>query len=370
MRLSKKERILNTFNYQQLDRPAIYDVMHNLKFIEEVYGKSVNSRNAEDAVCSAISKSFDMVRHFAIPDRLESYIEKDEDGFVYRKEWWTADIIERPFNTLLEARELVKKDIFKIREAIEDKRFCNQAKYHVQLFEDQFDNPEELSFEFKRIQDKLDGTVMVAPEQPDGSCYVQTRYNMDTFIYLFNDFPDLIRELLAAHLDYRLFIIDNFPGAELTPVAFTSTMASGSGGLTFSPAYIYEELFPAVKKILDRFKEKGFKVIYDFEGDSREVMDKIVADGADAYTPIEEISGVNIEDIKEKYPKLVLGFTIDSIKLLSNASKDEVIKKTNETIEIARKYGGIMIGSSGAINNNVPVENALAMISTVKNTRF
>jgi len=368
--LTKKERVLNTFNFKPVDRPALYDVVHNLKFIESVYGKTVNSKNAEDAVCCAVAKSLDMVRHFAIPDMLERRIVRDEDGFVYRKEWWTAEILERPFKTVKEARELVKKDIFRIRSAIENRRFCRQAMYNIQLFEDRFDFPEELNSEFERIRNKLDGTVMVAPEQPESCCYIQTRYNVDTFIYLLHDFPELTKELITAHLDYRLFVIDCLPGPEVTPVAFTGTMASGPGGLMFSPDFIFNYLFPSVKKILDRLKEKGYKVIFDFEGDNRKVVDRIVSLGADALTPVEEISGVSIKQLKEKYPGLVLGFVIDSINLLTGGSAKDVAKKTMEVIKMAEDYGGILIGSSGALHEKVPVENALAMINTVKKTRF
>ena len=179
-----------------------------------------------------------------------------------------------------------------------------------------------------------------------------------------------MKELLSAHMDYRLFIIDSFPGPEVTPVAFTGTMASGPAGLLYSPDFIQRELFPAVRKILKRLKEKGYKVIYDFEGDNREVLDDMVKDGADALTPVEEISGVDILEIKKKHPRLVLGFMIDSIKLLNNGSTDAVIKKTRDTMKIAREYGGIMIGSSGALHNEIPVENILAMTETVKNIRF
>jgi len=370
MELTKRQRVLNTFNFKEIDRPALYDVLHNIRFIEHVYGKSINSRNAEDAVCTTIAKTFDMVRHVAVPYVLDSTIWEDEDGFIYRKSWWTAEIIQRPFKTILEAKELVKKDIYKIRDAVENKKFCQQAKYNVQLFEDRYESPEEMNSELERIQNKLHGTVMVAPEQPDGSCYVQTRYNLDTYIYLLNDYPELMHELLSAHMDYRLFIIDSFPGPEVTPVAFTGTMASGPAGLLYSPSFIKRELSPQVKKILNRLKEKGYKVIYDFEGDNREVLDLMVKDGADASTPVEEISGVDIEEIKKKYPGLVLGFMIDSINLLTNGSTDDVIKKTRDIIRIARDYGGILIGSSGTLHNEVPVENILAMTDAVKNIRF
>jgi hypothetical protein len=123
----------------------------------------------------------------------------------------------------------------------------------------------------------------------------------------------------------------------------------------FSPFFIKRELFPSVKKILNRLKEKGYKVIYDFEGDNREALDIMVKDGADAFTPVEEISGVDIEEIKKKYPRLVLGFMIDSIDLLTNGSSDDVIKKARDIVRIARDHGGILIGSSGALHNEVPV---------------
>ncbi len=31
MDLTKKERVLNTFDYKDIDRPVIYDVIHNIK---------------------------------------------------------------------------------------------------------------------------------------------------------------------------------------------------------------------------------------------------------------------------------------------------------------------------------------------------
>ena len=92
--------------------------------------------------------------------------------------------------------------------------------------------------------------------------------------------------------------------------------------------------------------------------------------GADASTPVEEISGVDILEIKKKYPQLVLGFMIDSINLLTNGSTDDVIKKTREIVNIVRDHGGILVGSSGALHNEIPVENILAMTDTVKNTKF
>lgn len=62
-----------------------------------------------------------------------------------------------------------------------------------------------MNAEFERIQNKMDGTVMMAPEFFDGIGPMTTRYNYDMFIYLYNDYPELIHELLDVYCDYQLF---------------------------------------------------------------------------------------------------------------------------------------------------------------------
>ncbi len=363
--LTKKERVLFTFDYKPLDRPAIYDKIHSLKFIEHVYGKPITDKNAEDAVCTTIAKTCDMTRHVVIPDNMEPYTYMDEDEFVYKICWNTKEIIRRPFQTVQEASELVRKDIDRIEQAIELKRLCHQAMWHLKLFGEQFVTPEELNYEFQRVQKKMDGTVVVAPEFFDGIGPVTTRYNYDTFVYLYHDYPDLMHDLLSAHCAYQLFLMDSFEGPELAPVALMSTAVSGTQGLIFSPDFLKREFFPVAKKIITRLKELGYKVILEMEGDVRQVFDDIVATGTNGYTTVEALANMSCAWIKQRYPKLVLSQMIDSTQLLTYGSQDEVLDKTMEIIRLLEEYGGIFIGSSGDINEEVKVENVLVMIDTV-----
>ena len=89
--------------------------------------------------------------------------------------------------------------------------------------------------------------------------------------------------------------------------------------------------------------------------------------GIEAYTPVEHASSMYIEDIKAKYPNLVLCQEIDSMQLLTFGSADEVIAETKKVKAIAGKYGGVFIGSCGDIHEKVSIENALAMYETVRN---
>ena len=104
--MNSRERLLNTFKGKELDRIATYDIIHNVPLIEYLSGGKFNSKNAEDALCLAVSKVLDLVRHFSIPDVLELKVEKDEDGFIRKIEWWTTHLLERPFKSMADVIKL------------------------------------------------------------------------------------------------------------------------------------------------------------------------------------------------------------------------------------------------------------------------
>ena len=86
MALTSRERVIRTFDGKGLDRVATYDIMRNTALMGHLAGQKINSKNAEDVVCKAVGKALDMIRHFAVPDIVEPVIERDEGGFVHKKE--------------------------------------------------------------------------------------------------------------------------------------------------------------------------------------------------------------------------------------------------------------------------------------------
>jgi len=134
LKLNSTERVVNTFQDRQLDRLPIFDIIHNTDFIEQVSGKKITAQNAEDVTCEVVRKTLDLVRHFCIPEDLETHPYTDEDGFTYRDEWWTKEIVHRPIQSMDDARELMERDIERIYKCIEEQKFCHQAKEHLNLF--------------------------------------------------------------------------------------------------------------------------------------------------------------------------------------------------------------------------------------------
>ena len=74
-----------------------------------VSGEKLNASNAEDITCNAVSKTLDLVRHFRIPDFLDKRLSEDEDGFKYREERWTKQIIFIPIKSISEAKSMMEK---------------------------------------------------------------------------------------------------------------------------------------------------------------------------------------------------------------------------------------------------------------------
>jgi len=167
-KLTSKERILRTINGEKVDRLPVYDIIHNVDLIEYLAEDKITPKNAEDLTCKAVSKVLDLVRHFTVPVNLEPQIVTDEDGFVYKQEWWTKTILKRPIKTVKETRELMKKDVERIYRAIEKKEVCFQALEHLELLGEHCKTFEEVKILFKRIADKLEDTMMVAPESLPG----------------------------------------------------------------------------------------------------------------------------------------------------------------------------------------------------------
>jgi hypothetical protein len=363
--MTKLQRVMQTFEHKEVDRPAIYDKIHNVALIEHVTGTKLTAKNAEDVTCIALGKLCDMARHVAIPHRVDEYTQRDGDGFVYRIAWYTKDIMQRPFQSEEGACELVKRDIDTLNACIEKELYCPELSWHLQLFGEDLVYPEDLNNEFERIQEKMDGTIMVAPEFFDGIGPLSNRYDYTYFIYLLHDYPGLMAQLLDVYIDYQLFRIESFDST-LTPVALISTAIAGTSGLMYSPEFIRREYFPRMQRLHRRLKQKGYRVIVESDGDNRLIFEDFVRSGIEAYTPVERTSHMNIEEIKKKYPALVLCQEIDSTHLLPFGTREEVIEETKGVIEIADTYGGIFIGSCGDIHQNVKLENALAMYETVK----
>lgn len=365
-KLNSTERVINTFEGKKLDKLPIFDIIHNVEFIEHVSGKKLTLENAEDITCRTVRKTLDLVRHFRIPDFLNKRISEDEDGFKYREEWWTKQITYIPIKTLEEAKDMMQRDIERIYKAIEKKKFCFQAREQLNLFCEYFNDPEELNIAFERISKKIGDTIMIAPETVPGLYTATHRYGFQWVIYMFYDYPEIANKYYDALVDYELFKIDCFGPTKLSKVAMISEAVAFNTGLLWPMKFIKETIFPRVKKCVDRWKKYGCYVIFHSDGNKWKICNDIIDIGVDSINPFEPLATMNIKKFRELYPDTVCGSMIDCQEMLAFGTPKQIKEATLKAIDDS---GGAktLIGSTSEIHPKIKLKNALILYETARN---
>ena len=365
--LTPRERIIRTIEGGEVDRLAIYDIIHSIDFIEHVTGGKVTAESAEDLACEAIREVLDLVRHFCAPTFTEARSYEDEDGFVIKEEWWTKSIMKRPHKTVDEARELMKKDIERIYKCIEKGQVCKSALEQTQLLGEGCESFEEVKSLFRRIAGKLSPAVMIAPESVPGMYTATHRYGFEIITYLYADYAEEFEKYYQALCDYETAKAKSYGELiDVTPVALVSCEMCCNTGLIWPPKFIKDVQLPRVKQVVDAWKSGGFKVIFHSDGNKWEIMDDVMGLGVDAVDSCESLATMEVKKFRQLYPNMTIASPVDCQELLAHGTKEQIVKACRQVIEDS---GGqrVLLGSTSEIHPEIPVENAMAMYDFFRN---
>ena len=365
--MSSKERLIRTLKGEPVDRIATFDIIHNVDLIEHLADEKVTPANAEDLLCKAATAVLDLIRHFAVPREPEVRTFTDENGFTYRYAWWTGHVVDRPrFESTDQIEDCVKRDMEIIYDAIEKKSVCKIARQHVMLFDENFESIEEVKFGFKRIGDKLDGTMMMAPEDVNALGVATERYDETNWWYFYHDHPESAARYLDALTDYSLNFISAFACPEVSPFAQISVATGTDTALLYSPGLMRKEVLPRERKKIERWKAHGYYVMAFLDGYKWPLIDDFLAAGADEIHPCEPYCQMDVRALREKYPDTPFGQPIDCVHLLPYGSEEEVRQAVTRAIEEAGRRR-MIIGSTSEIHPDVNVKNAVTMYETARN---
>ncbi|MBM3706612.1 MAG: hypothetical protein FJW66_08825 [Actinobacteria bacterium] len=365
--LTCRERLERTFEGREVDRIATYDIIHNVELIEYATGQKVTPVNAEDLLCRTINRYLDLVRHFAVPDYEGVKIIDEGDGFVYRYEWWTGQILQKPaFKTVEDVVRLVEKDIEKISACTEKGKICQAANNHVNLFYEKFEYFEEVCREYRRISEKLGGTVMLGPEMPMGVSIALFRYGIDWWTYLYHDCPEIALKYIQVYSDYETAFINSYAGMYDMPFVCSAGSTGLNDRLLFAYDFFKEVILPAEKKVIDAFKRNGKKYIIHFlDGYKWPIINDFVDMGTDAVDPFEPYCLMDIKKFRQQFPETVVCQPVDCTQLLPYGTEEQVKEATLNAIKDAGGYK-ILIGSTSEIHPEVNYRNAVAMYESAR----
>ena len=343
--MNSRERVLKAINLEEPDRVPLFDIIRNDAVIEHYSRQQLTWDNAERSVHRALGNMLDMTRSVRYPHREETV--RGEDGALRQYERWTTWTLEHPFRTTEELATWIRKDIQRLRSV------------------DPRASTDEYVDRFQAVQNDIGDAVVLWGLAEVGMGTYQC--GLELYSYLYADDPCLMSEWIQASNDLSVAKIEALGHPELSPVAFVGEDIAGSHGPLFSPAFLEREFFPRLREVIEAYHGKGIKVLYHSDGDIWPVMPDLISAGIDGLNPLDRQAGMHPGPLKERYgDRLFFAGGIDCVHLLPFGTPKEVREATRQAIRDGGSGGGYFVGSSSEIGPDIPLENVIAMVETVK----
>jgi hypothetical protein len=315
----------------------------------------VTPENGLDLLCRTIGERLDITRGIAPP--AEEKTIRHDDGFVYKQEWWTTWLVERPFRDVGGALEYVRRNIEEIRGRKWGEMWSFAGRANV--WGEASESPRE---QFLKLQEKVgENTVLFPAESPVGLDTAYLRLGLELFSYAYAEDPELVSEWLEALNWCEVERVHETADAALSPVALVYADQADKNQTMFSPAFLRREFFPRLRKLVDAWHSHGVKVIFHSDGNLWSVLDDFRAAGIDGLNPLEPLSKMDAGRVRASYPEWVLMGGIDASDLLAFGSQEDVRAAVRRTVASAGACGRLWLGSSTEIHPGIPTANALAM---------
>jgi len=185
--------------------------------------------------------------------------------------------------------------------------------------------------------------------------------------------PDFVKELYDRQTDIAVANLKKLSDVvgNAIDVIYLCGNDFGTQHSTFCDLKGFREFYvPYYRKMTDWIHNNTqWKVFKHSCGAVEPLIEGFIEAGFDILNPVQvSAAGMNPSKLKEKYgDRLVFwGGGVDTQKVLSFGSPEDVRKQVNELCEIFSKQGGFVFNTIHNIQATVPVENIAAMIATVK----
>jgi hypothetical protein len=347
-----RERISAVLRGDTIDRPPVFDMLRNDQAIEYYAGERFSQENAEQIVYRAIAAALDSTKQvIRVPGKpLWEY----PDGREVTWERWTHWVTPLSFDSVDEAAGYLRSVLDHPEDFIGD-----PASYVIAQEADYLEKQARLGKDFALFMDM---------RTREGFHDFYELVGLETFAYLCVDHPDLVAVYLDLNVRRALQRIEHLSIADQVPMLFYAVDIAATTGTIFSPKMLRELLYPRLEAVIAAYQRKGIKVIFHSDGNLWEVLDDLVALGIDALHPIEVGAGMDLGELRAKYPQLILLGGIDSSHLLPYGSPADVAQAVRAAIRAAAP--NYILGSTTELHNAIPLDNARAMIDTARDFRY
>lgn len=192
-----------------------------------------------------------------------------------------------------------------------------------------------------------------------------TLRGMETLMMDFLDNPGFVRDLLRSIADYNIAQTNKALEYDIDGIYFGDDWGQ-QHGLIMGPNLWHEFIYPELKRMYGVVKDAGKKVFIHSCGDVDELFDDLIEIGLDCFNPFQPEVMDTDALMKQYHGKLAFHGGLSTQQVLPYGSVEDVVKQTEHLLEMGAE-GGYIFSPAHAVEGDVPVENMVAFIDTVKN---
>lgn len=179
-------------------------------------------------------------------------------------------------------------------------------------------------------------------------------------------------DLVARHLDIRAEeAVRN--ARFLVSLGFRYLFGGGdfasNDGPIYSPQLFRKLVAPRLKRVSDACHDLGAYHLFASDGNLWPVADALFGEsGVDGYYEIDRRAGMGLAELRRRFSDLTLLGNIAS-QTVHLGTRDQVVGETLACLDEARRSKGIIVGVSNYLVPGTPIENAEALVETIKENR-
>jgi hypothetical protein len=180
--------------------------------------------------------------------------------------------------------------------------------------------------------------------------------------------PDLVRRHLDVQIERATRNIP-FLASHGFRLFFAGIDFAGNDGPMYSPKTFNSLFLPALKRVSGICHQHGGYHLFASDGNIWPVADGLFDTAEiDGYYEIDRRAGMDLKGLRERFPALVLLGNISS-HTVHLGSKQDVIAEALSCLALAKRTGGVIVGTSNYFVPHTPIENLMALLETIREHR-
>ena len=179
------------------------------------------------------------------------------------------------------------------------------------------------------------------------------------------DFANAIMDRVQAYLMEKARRILEAGKGHIDMMEYNDDVG-GQDGILIAPDTWRRYLKPRMAAFIRMCKPYGVRIRYHSCGGIRPIIPDLIEIGVDVLNPVQALAaGMEPEGLKRDFGKrLTFNGGIDTQDLLPHCAVDEVRRATRRLIDVVGKDGGLVLAPSHVFQDDVPIENIVAVYET------